>query len=434
MKKSLVYTIGVFICCGLSFFVFTDLALAQENIIKSLYLDQATVAQGYTVENPFVTARIGVQGGTFSEPVTVEIKHVVDEDFDLPTDKTLISDIFVYNIPMENPHVLDKVVWVALTYNPLYTQGIKLCYYNRINQRWDVAPTSTRDGFARAALPFPYSKIAVFSTQRLAGQNLDSTDPIAPSISAISAVVIDEVTGEILYQKNKDEKRSIASLSKIMSAWVFLEQKPDLSQVITYENKYETNPVGAHLYVVPGDKLTLQDYYQAMLVGSCNNAAKTLGYNTPGLTFDQFVAKMNINARNLGLTQTEFFEPSGLNPANQSTAYEYALLAREALKNETIARATILKNYSFREVYSADWRVEHSVNTTNQLLNSDLDITGTKTGFLYESLYTYLIRAQDAQTGHQVIVVLLGEENSQQRWTDAENLVNYGLSVLNNKD
>ena len=431
MKKSLVFTIGFFLCCGLSFFVFSLPAQAQENILKEVWLDEATITKGYTIENLGITARVGIQPQTFNEPAWVEIKHVVDEEFNLPLDKTKISDVFVYNVIVEDPQVLAKVVWVALTFDQRYSQNIQLAFYNRVTASWQFVPTSIKNGFARAGLPFPYSRIAVFSTQKLAGQSLDSTDPQAPDISAISAVVIDEVTGQILYEKNKDEKRSIASLSKIITAWIFLEQNPDLSQIITYNSQYETNPIGAHLYVTAGDQLTLEDIFYAMLVGSCNNAAKTLGYNTSGLSFDEFVFAMNQKALDLGLTQTEFHEPSGLNPDNQSTAYEYALLAREALKKEKILIGTTLKSYNFNEIYSADWRTNHVINNANQLLNSSLYVTGTKTGFLYESLYTYMIRAKDRETNNEVIVVLLGEESSNQRWVDAENLVNYGLTVLN---
>ena len=422
MKKGLKYTICfVFIIIG-AFFCFEN-ANAVEILEKAVLLDQATIEKGYTVETDEPAVRIGVQHDTFSEPAWVKIKREDNNQLELPVNQDLVSEIYVYDIRVKNPVVLDKVVWVALKIENYSESGeYQLVFHNRTINSWSFAPTTIVNGEARTGLPFPYSKVAVFKK------------PLPdPTVSAISAIIIDEKTGEILYEKNIDEQRSIASLTKLITASVFLDNDPDLNSLVVYDNKYETSPKGAHLYVADDDVMTLENIFYSTMVGSCNNAAKAIGYNTPNLTFNEVVAAMNQKATDLGLSKTQFLDPTGLNPGNQSTAYEYALLAREAFKYPLIAAGSTLQNYSFSEVSSADWRVDHSITSGNNLLFNGLYITGTKTGFLYESLYTYVVRSKDSQTGEEVIVVLLGNESKSDRWSDAKQLVSWGLDALNTR-
>ena len=421
-EKTLFILSIVFVMSGV-FFCLNQVE-AAEVLQKGVLLDEETIEKGYTVQTNGQEIRIGIQPNTFFEPAWVKLKKVEDEEVDLPTGKQLASDVYVFDIRVENPQVLPKLVWLALEFEAGGSNQI-IAFYNRVTSTWQMVPTQIVGDEARTGLPFPYSKVAVFEDE----QGI----PGEPTIAALSAVVIDEETGEILWQKNANDVRSIASLTKLITAWVFLDNDPDFDSVYVYDDLYETSPVGAHLYVVEGDVFTLGNTFFSMLVGSANNAAKMIGYNTPNKDFGQFVAAMNSKVTELGLESTSFAEPSGLNPANQSTALEYALLAREAFKKSKILEATTIPSYYFEEISSADWRSTHNIVSGNQLLDSDFYITGAKTGYLDESGYCYVVRVKDRITGNEVIAVTLGNTNKTARWNDAQMLVEYGLDILNNQ-
>lgn len=421
-KTLLISTLGLAL---LGVFFCSENVLATEVLQKGVLLDEATIERGYTLQTNDAAVRVGIQPNTFYEPAWVKIKSVEGETLNAPTGKQFVSDVYVYDIRVENPQVLPKLVWLALSFESTNDSDKQIAFYNRVSEEWQFVPTKTVGSEARAGLPFPYSKVAVFENQINA--------PDEPTVSAISAIVIDEETGEILWQKNANEVRSIASLTKLITAWVFLDSDPDFNSVYVYDDLYDTNPVGAHLYVVEGDVFTLRDTFYSMLVGSANNAAKMIGYNTPNKDFGQFVAAMNDKADELGLEDTSFAEPSGLNPANQSTAYEYALLARQAFKKARILAATTISSYYFEEISSADWRTTHNITSGNQLLGGDLYITGSKTGYLDESGYCFVVRVKDRYTGNEVIVVTLGNTTKIDRWSDVQDLVEWGLYTLNNQ-
>ena len=428
MEKFIKYYLSVLFIIGM-FVININQVNAEEVLSKRVLLDENTIERGYTVTTNDELVKIGIQPDTFFEPAWVKIKKVENEELNLPANKQLASDVYVYDVRVANPIVLGKLVWVSL-YSSTSGENKSLAFYNRVTDIWQEVPTTFVNNHARSGLPFPYSKIAVLE-DKTPDIEVDLSEP---EISAIAGIVIDEETGEVLFSKNSNEVRPIASLTKIMTAWVFLDQDPNFTDAYTYNNNYETNPVGAHLYIVENDVLTIGDVYYSMLVGSANNAAKMIGYNTPDMNFGEFVAEMNTKADELGLDNTTFVEPSGLNVNNVSTAYEYALLARQAFKKSKILQGTTLKSYYFDEISSADWRKNHNIINRNQLLSSDLYITGTKTGYLDESGYCYVIRVKDRDTNNEVIAVTLGNSTRTERWADAEALVNYGLSHLNSQE
>lgn len=244
-------------------------------------------------------------------------------------------------------------------------------------------------------------------------------------ISSAAAIVVNEKTGQVLWEKNSTTIRPVASLTKIMTAYIFLQSGTPWDKVMTYNTGYNT--IGARLYLNAGDQLTTKDLFYSMLVGSANNAALLLADST-GLSRDDFVARMNTQAQEWGLTQTTFVDPSGLDPANQSTAAEYAILARHALGSLTMLQGTTTKQYSFTTINT---RQVHNLRATNKLLDSDLYITGTKTGYLDEALYCLMARARNNQD-QTAIAVVLGAADSTTRYNETERLLNWGLDQLAN--
>jgi D-alanyl-D-alanine carboxypeptidase len=242
------------------------------------------------------------------------------------------------------------------------------------------------------------------------------------TITSPSAMVINAGTGEVLWGKNNDQIRSIASLTKIMTAAVFLDSNTPMDKIVTYQAEDEA--IGGRLKIKPGERLTTKDLLYSMLTGSANNAANALARST-GLSRTEFVNRMNAKAQEWGLKNTSFADPSGLDPNNKSTAADYAVMARRALNSMTMLQVTTTRNYYFKTLEG----VPHNIKNTNKLIDTDLYITGGKTGYLDEALYCHMTKAKD-KNGNQVIAVVLGSLNSSTRFNETERLIRWGFRQL----
>jgi len=246
--------------------------------------------------------------------------------------------------------------------------------------------------------------------------------PAAPNISSPAGIVINADTGKVLWDKNLNDVRSIASLTKLMTGLVFLDTGTPFNKVVTIESSDSAE--GGKLYVVPGETLTTRDLFYSMLVGSANNAALALARST-GKSRAEFVARMNAKAKALGLTKTHFADPSGLDVGNTSTAAEYAILSRAALKDFTMLQGTTTKVYTFTTINTNKF---HSIKSTNELLNTDLYVTGGKTGFLNESLYCLMTKIR-AKNNTQYLAIVLGAPDSATRFHETEALLRWAASL-----
>lgn len=252
------------------------------------------------------------------------------------------------------------------------------------------------------------------------------TAPV-PEIKAKYAAVIDEATGEMLYGKNEKASSSIASITKLMTAHIFMEKNfsefPDIwNKVIKYDKSDDLE--GSKLYVNDGETMLIKDIFYSMLVGSANNAAKIL-VRYSGLSEKEFVERMNQKANEWGLENTIFSEPSGLNPENKSTALELAKMAKNIFKNFEMLKSTTLHRYSFKTINTEK---SHTIKATNELLfDKDLYITGAKTGYLDEVGYCLIVKAKNKNDGREIIGVVLGENSSEERFEDMKKLIVWGL-------
>lgn len=246
-----------------------------------------------------------------------------------------------------------------------------------------------------------------------------------PTLSARGFFVMDQGSGKILAEHQADTRQPVASLTKLMTAVVFLDTNPNLKAKFEYSAADATGLGFDYLRVVPGDQMLVRDLFYSTLVGSANNAATAL-IRASGLTREEFVARMNAKAKEWGMMNTTFVEASGLSENNISTPRDIAILAAKAFNlYEPIRFVTVKSKYSFTSSVTG----AHSFATTDKLigsslLSSALTITGGKTGYIDESLYTYVVRTKNAQ-GAQVITVLLGSASSAQRFRDAAAIANW---------
>lgn len=244
-------------------------------------------------------------------------------------------------------------------------------------------------------------------------------------VKATAAIVIDGISGDVLWAKNEEKVLPIASLTKLMTAYVFLETNTPMDKVVTYSKVDDAE--GAKLYVQPGDQLTTKDLFYTTLIGSANNAAKCLARST-GLTSEEFVRRMNAQAKEWGLSDTIFYEPTGLDPNNVSSVSDLAILSKNVLSRIEMLWATAAKGYSLTTVNTEK---KHKFKNTNRLTyQSELAVTGGKTGYLDEAGYCLMTRAKD-NNGRRVIAIVLNNPDSQARFAETEALINWGFE--NNK-
>jgi len=237
--------------------------------------------------------------------------------------------------------------------------------------------------------------------------------PPEGGVYARNAILLDPLTGEVLFEKNSSRSVPIASLSKLMTALVFLEQKPDLDREV--EVTREELAGAGHTQLRRGEVAPLGELLHMSLMSSDNCATRVIALES-GLSPDEFIARMNRKAIELGLTGTRFVEFTGLNEHNVSTAADVARLLHAAANEPLIAEITTTRSYEFRTT-----RRRHQIGNTNRLLYGRYEVLGGKTGFIREAGYCFAtwVRAQ----GRDLIAVVLGAPTNATRFADAMRLI-----------
>jgi D-alanyl-D-alanine endopeptidase (penicillin-binding protein 7) len=242
----------------------------------------------------------------------------------------------------------------------------------------------------------------------------------SPAVTARAAVSIDAGSGQVLYQKNPQQVRSLASLTKLMTALVFLDHNPDWSKTITMER--DDNVGGATVDLRPGEQVSVRDLFAAMLIGSKNNAVLAL-VRASGLSQVDFVAEMNERAAALKLSQTRFVEPTGLDARNVSTALDYARLSQAALQKNEIRWFTSLPMYRF-QTRNTGRLID--VHNTNRLVRGRYFLQGGKTGFTDEAGYCLVTYLKNQPRGRaEVINVVMGDSRYQFIFDDTSRLADW---------
>lgn len=250
-------------------------------------------------------------------------------------------------------------------------------------------------------------------------QNSSST----PAVTAKSILVLDNNSGAVLFEKNATSTLPIASITKLMTALVVLDTNPDWEKVITISELDERE--GGMVYLVPGDEVKIKNLFGLMLISSTNEAAAALA-RTASTT--DFVLAMNQKAKSLGLNNTVFFDPTGLDPRNVSTTNDLARLAQAAFLQPEITKNVLQSEYEFK-TQNFDKKIK--VASTDRLLESSLNqndykIIGAKTGHLPEVGYCLLLSIQ-RRDNKNLTLVLLGSQTDADRWQEAKSLADWVL-------
>jgi D-alanyl-D-alanine carboxypeptidase (penicillin-binding protein 5/6) len=275
-----------------------------------------------------------------------------------------------------------------------------------------VPCTSSPSGVCSSPSPFPTA--------------LDTPPPSTtpPDVEAVSAIVEDLATGQVLFSKDPDEERALASTTKVMTALLVLERAKPTEMVKVGPDAAEEGSAGAgfsELGLQLGERLSVEDLLFALMLQSSNDAAIALADHVSG-SVDRFLADMNARARELGLRHTEFFSPNGLDDRGHSTAREMAAITREAMGKPEFAEV-VGRRFDTIPAPSGPAR---RVQNRNVLLWLYRGATGVKTG--YTSAAGFCLVATAERDGRGVVAVVLGAPTTQDSFDDAASLLDYGFA------
>lgn len=236
----------------------------------------------------------------------------------------------------------------------------------------------------------------------------------AVTTNASCAILMDAESGRVLYAQNIHEPRLIASITKLMTALVAVEHTEDLEQVVTVKGEW-LGSEGSSIYLTAGEQMTMEGLLYGLLLQSGNDAAMVIACHVAGSEAG-FVAMMNEKSKELGMTDSSFANPSGLNDDDHySTAYDMALLARACLDNDVVARICATQSVTV----GTRTFVNH-----NKLLYRYEGCVGMKTGYTERAGRTLVSAAQ--RDGQTLICVTLNDGND---WNDHTKLLDYGFET-----
>jgi serine-type D-Ala-D-Ala carboxypeptidase (penicillin-binding protein 5/6) len=245
--------------------------------------------------------------------------------------------------------------------------------------------------------------------------------PQPPSLAgAAAAILVDARDGSAILQKDPNERRAIASTTKLMTALLTLE-RASLNDVFTAP-AYRALSAESKIDLAAGERMRVADLLEALMLESANDAAATLAEGISG-SRSAFVEEMNARAAELGLMDTSYANPIGLDaPGNYSTARDLSTLARRLLGDERFARVVDLPSATLES--GARRRV---VDNRNDLIARFPFVDGVKTGYTGDAGYV-LVGSATGKTGARVLSVVLGEPSEAARDADTLALLRYGLA------
>ena len=268
--------------------------------------------------------------------------------------------------------------------------------------------------------------ISLFITVFLFSPIIVKGDEVDLAPGAKSAVLLEPTTGEILYEKNSHEKYSPASMTKMMTMLLVMEHLEGGGFKLDDMIKISENASsmgGSQIYLETGESMSVEDLIKGVAIASGNDAAVALSEAISG-SEELFVQRMNERAKELGLKNTNFKNPTGLDEANHySTAYDMSMIARELVSHENILKYTsIYEDYLRPNTDKKVWLVN-----TNKLVRFYDGVDGLKTGYTTEA--GYCLTATAKRGNLRLIAVVMGEEDSKVRNAEISKMLDYGFST-----
>ncbi len=246
--------------------------------------------------------------------------------------------------------------------------------------------------------------------------------------NAKSAILIEASTGEVLYSKNANEKLAPASMTKMMSLILIMEniENGNLKwNDVVVVSKNAASMGGSQIFLEANEAMSVEDLVKGICVASGNDATVALAEKIAG-TEGAFVKLMNQKAKNLGLKNTNFVNATGLDAeGHYSCAYDMAIIAKELVRHEKILEfSSIYEDYLRKGSSNSFWLVN-----TNKLVKFYSYIDGLKTGFTSNA--GYCLTATGKKKDMRLISVVMGEESTEKRSADTLAMLDYGFNMYN---
>ncbi len=234
-------------------------------------------------------------------------------------------------------------------------------------------------------------------------------------------LAFDPVSGVELYARDPDVPAPIASITKLMTALVFLDHNPGWDE--NYQVRADDRVEGGQIHIFKGDILTVRDLFNISLTASGNSATQAL-VSVSGFNDDDFVAEMNIKAAELGMSQASFADPIGLLSGSAATPREVAVLLKEAMGHPEIKKALLEPRYTFVTAAGDKRTADNTDILLGQYPQDGISLSGGKTGHTNAAGYCFAGQFTD-QSGHEIITVVLGTPNPSDRFRYAEELASW---------
>ncbi|MDF2544204.1 MAG: putative secreted protein [Herbinix sp.] len=252
--------------------------------------------------------------------------------------------------------------------------------------------------------------------------------PEGPFVYAESAIVMEASTGLILYEKNINEKHYPASITKIMTALLAIENS-SLGDTVTFstESVYDVDLDSSRIGIDVGEKLTMQQCLYGIMLESANEVSYAIAEHVAG-SVEEFAKLMNEKAKSLGCLNTNFTNPHGLpDDSHVTSAYDMALITRAAMANTTFRKITGARTYQIPPT-NLQSETRYLRNHHRFILGQDYlyeDCIGGKTGYTSKSLYTLVSVAKRGDL--ELICVVMKDDSFEHQYTDTQKLFNYGF-------
>jgi D-alanyl-D-alanine carboxypeptidase len=241
-----------------------------------------------------------------------------------------------------------------------------------------------------------------------------------PELSVKRAAVLVAEPNIFLWGQDAETPQAIASISKLMTALVFLDHNPGWEE--TYRVTAKDSIGGGKNNLFLGDSVKIKDLFYTSLVASDNGATLALVHST-GLDDQQFVKMMNEKAKAIGMFSASFVEPTGLSDLNQASARDVARLARSALLAPELKKAVTTRSYQFKTLENRDKKL---INTDELLSDEvpEISILGGKTGYTESAGYCFVGQFKN-EDGKEIISVVLGAPSKESRFSETKKLVTW---------
>lgn len=268
----------------------------------------------------------------------------------------------------------------------------------------------------------------IFTSSSFVFAKEESKNEVDMDIQSKSVVLMDAGTGKVLYEKNKDEKLPLASVTKVMTILLILEavnnKTINMSDMVTISD-YASKMGGSQLFMEEGEMRSVDELLNAIIIESANDACAAMGEFVGG-SIEKFVLMMNDRAKELGMKNSHFVNSNGL-PADDhySSAYDIALMTKEVCKYPDIFKISSTWQKTIKIGKKND--KERTLSNTNKLLRMNDKVDGLKTGYTADA--GHCISATGKEGDLRLIAVILHAPDSKTRFAEANKLLNYGFST-----